>query len=203
MNLADKNEYENLSLTAHKFLAGVPLSSLYKLELPGGRHSMSVLDIKEAVGFNTEELPPGVITRTLFRLRGLIGFIFGWDDDEKFAEAITYLSRLTGEQRDRSLVPPGKKEGISRVMYCFADEFLAEIINKTVHCFWVMATKPTDYGYSLYMAVYVRRLNWFTPVYMALVSPMLHWIIYPALNKSVISNWNKTKYPELGGVAHA
>jgi hypothetical protein len=41
------------------------------------------------------------------------------------------------------------------------------------------------------MAVYVRRLNAFTPVYMALISPVLKWIIYPALKRRMIGRWDE------------
>lgn len=93
---------------------------------------MTVLDIKEAVGFNTEELQAGVIATSLFWLRGLIGRIFGWDEPEELAVSVSFLPRLTAEERARSRIEPGKKEGISRVLYCFENEFAAEIVNKTV-----------------------------------------------------------------------
>ena len=156
---------------------------------------MTVLEIKEAVGFNTEQIETGILTKSLFWVRGLIGRILGWDDADKLAESVSFLTRLTAEDKERSLVEPGKKEGISRVLYCFENEFAAEIINKTVHCFWVMASERTANGYAFYMAVYVRRLNWFTPIYMAMVTPVLKWIIYPSLNKTVVKNWRKTQHP--------
>lgn len=203
MNTNNKNRFEQLPLFAHKFLDGVPIQSLYRLDLPGGRSGMTVLDIKESVGFNTEQLEAGVVTQSLFWLRGLIGRIFGWDEADDLAESVSFRPRLTVGERARSLIEPGEKEGISRVLYCFEDEFAAEIINKTVHCFWVMATERTTDGYVIYMAVYVRKLNWFTPIYMALVTPMLKWIIYPALNKSVVRNWEKIQKPRLPEIAKA
>jgi hypothetical protein len=196
MNLEDKINYERLPLFAHDFLTGVPMTSLYRLDLPGGRRGMTVLEIKEAVGFNTEQLETGILTKSLFWLRGLIGRVFGWDEDEELTGSVSFLPRLTAEERGRSRMEPGKKEGIGRVLYCSENEFVAEIINRTVHCFWVMAKDETADGYALYMAVYVRKLNWFTPIYMALVTPMLKWLIYPALNKSVKRNWLATQRPK-------
>ena len=81
--------------------------------------------------------------------------------------------------------------GVSRILYQFDDEMLGEIINRTVHCFWLMAIDRTSTGYTLWMAVYVRRLNAFTPVYMALISPVLKWIIYPALRRTIEERWNQ------------
>lgn len=202
MNIEDKIKYETLPLFAHDFLTGVPMTSLYRLNLPGGPSGMTVLDIKESIGFNTEELEAGFITKSLFWVRGLIGGVFGWDEDEELTASVSFVARLTDEERGRSRIEPGKKEGISRVLYCFENEFAAEIINRTVHCFWVMAKEQTANGYTLYTAVYVRKLNWFTPIYMALVTPMLKWIIYPALNKSVIRNWNDAENPKTRKLAH-
>lgn len=198
-----KNEFDKLPLNAHEFLEGIPMHSLYRLDLPGGRIGMNLLEIKELIGFNTEKLEPGGITKALFYLRGLIGRILGWDEADELTESVSFLKNLTPEEHERSLILPGTKEGISRVLYCFNNEFLAEIVNRTVHCFWVMATQPAADGYFLYIAVFVTKLNWFTPIYMALVTPMLNWIIYPALNKSIIRNWKKVERSGQGKVAHA
>ena len=73
---------------------------------------------------------------------------------------------------------------------------LGEIINRTVHCFWVMATERTADGYVLWLAIYVRRLNWFTPVYMALITPVLKWVIYPAMMKGVRQRWAQAFPPQ-------
>ena len=186
-----KEEFENLRLEAHDLLAGVPVHSLHKVVLPGGRSGMTVREINELTGFNSEKTEVGFVSEALFWMRGFIGRILGWDNDKELIESVSYLPRLTAGQREKSLIEPGKAEGISRVLYCFENEFLAEIINRTVHCFWLAASEKTEDGYVLYMVVYVRRLNWFTPVYMALVGPVLKWIIYPSIEKSIVRNWKK------------
>lgn len=197
MKARDRIAYSKLRLHAHEFLAGVPLQSLYRLELKGGPGNLTIEDIKERTGFLTDQLETGNISKFLFWLRGRIGRIFGWDNDANVVDSVSFLSRLTEDDIARSSIEPGRKEGISRVMYCFENEFLAEIVNKTVHCFWVMAKEPIADGYALYMAVYVRKLNWFTPIYMAIVTPMLKAIIYPAMNKSVLRNWEKQVYMDV------
>lgn len=115
----------------------------------------------------------------------------GWDDVPQLVEKISYLPRLSLEERKKSLIPPGEVRGIARVLYCFENEMALEIINRTVHCFWVLASAPTADGYRLYNAVYVKKLNWRTPVYMTLVSPVLKRIIYPAINKSIRRHWER------------
>ena len=149
-------------------------------------------EISTIIGFGDQgEIEVGPITKALFWLRGMIGRIFHWDNVKELSESVSYLSRLNEEDRTRSLITPGKEQGISRVLYCFENEFLAEIVNRTVHCFWLMASERTATGYALYLAVYVKKLNWFTPIYMALVSPMLKWIIYPSMENGVKRRWAK------------
>ena len=187
-----KREFAEIPLLAHRLLKGVPIHSLDLIELKGGRPGMTMLEVKEAAGFNTGKIEAGPITTALFWLRGFIGRIFRWDNDEELANSVSYIDRLTAEERERSKVRPGTPEGISRVLYCSDNEFLAEIVNRTVHCFWLLAIREAADGYKLYSAVYVKTLNWFTPVYMTLVGPMLKWIIYPALYKSVRDHWQQT-----------
>jgi len=186
------NEFKYRPWRAHTFLAGVPLRTLERIDLRGGREGMTIGEFTEITGFGGEkEMKFGPVTQALFWLRGLIGRIFGWDDVPDLTASISYISKLSVEDRARSLVSPGKASGISRILYQFDDEMLGEIINRTVHCFWLMAIDRTSTGYTLWMAVYVRRLNAFTPVYMALISPVLKWIIYPALRRTIEERWNQ------------
>ena len=194
-------EFRQKSLRAHSFLNGIPLHSLDRVDLPGGRAGMTLQEISGVVGFNGEaEMNVGRITQSLFWLRGLIGRILHWDDAPKLVESRTYLDRLTDEDRARTLVAPGQAAGISRILYLFENEMLGEIINRTVHCFWLLASERTAHGYTLWLAVYVKKLNWFTPVYMAVISPMLKWIIYPAMLNGVIERWKKS-FPANSGAS--
>lgn len=185
-------EFNVKPLRVHSFLAGIPLHSLDRVELPGGRAGMTLQQISDVVGFGGEvEMEVGPVTQTLFWLRGLIGRILHWDKANELVESVTYIPKLTEDDRARTLVTPGKAAGISRIVYQFENEMLGEIVNRTVHCFWLMATERTPSGYLLWLAVYVRKLNWFTPIYMALISPMLKWIIYPAMLRGVEQRWKK------------
>ncbi len=67
-----------------------------------------------------------------------------------------------------------------------------------MHCFWLMVAGRTSNGYALWFAVYVRKLNWFTPIYMALITPTLKQIIYPAMLKSVKRRWEQS-FHDAGG----
>jgi len=185
--------FRKKALRVHGFLAGIPLRTLSRVDLPGGREGMTVAEISAIIGFGNEvEVEVGPVTKALFWLRSMIGRVLHWDDVQELTNSVSYLGRLTEVDRARSLITPGKVQGISRVLYCFENEYLAEIVNRTVHCFWLLASERTATGYALYLAVYVRKLNWFTPIYMALVSPMLKWIIYPSMESGVRRRWAAT-----------
>ena len=192
--------FKQVPLRVHSFLAGIPMRTLYRMELPGGYQGLTMREISAITGFGGEgEVTVGPITTALFWLRGLIGRIMHWEDAEELAKSITYLSRLTEQDRRRSLMTPGNRLGISRVLYCFEQELLAEIVNRTVHCFWLMASERTAHGYALYVAIYVKKLNWFTPIYMALITPVVKWIVYPSIVKGVRQRWDWTFPPGQGG----
>jgi hypothetical protein len=186
--------YRQKPLRVHSFLAGIPLRTLERVELPGGREGMTIQEISDVVGFGGEvKMKVGPVTEALFRLRTLIGRILRWDEAKKLVESASFVPRLSDDDRARSLIVPGKSAGISRILYQFENEMLGEIINRTVHCFWLMATEQTANGYALWFAVYVKKLNWFTPIYMALISPLLKWIIYPAMLKGVRRRWDESQ----------
>jgi len=184
------DNYKRRPWRAHTFLAGVPLRTLEKIDLQGGREGMKIREISAIAGFGGDkEQKVGPLAQALFWLRGLIGRIFGWDDVPDLISSNSFLNRLSEEDRARSLVRPGTASGISRILYQVDDEMLGEIIDRTAHCFWVMIVERTSTGYRLWMAVYVRRLSAFTPIYMALISPVLKWIIYPELKRSIKARW--------------
>ena len=194
--LVDSKEIEEnfnrLPLKVHEFLKGIPLHSLDHIELKGGRDSMTVAEIYRAGGLSDlDKVELGMATKALFAMRSLIGKIMQWDDVPELVSSESYLPRLSDEERGRSLITPGEVRGISRVLYCFENEMVLEIINKTVHCFWVVASEPKPDGYALYNAVYVKYLNWRTPIYMAIISPVLKSVIYPAIGESIQRNWER------------
>jgi Protein of unknown function (DUF2867) len=185
-------QFYEISLKAHDFLEGVPLHSLDFIDLKGGHKGMLMDEIYHISKLNQfKDFKAGFITDTLFKMRTFLGKILGWDEDSQLKEKTSWISRITAEEQAKSLIPTGTTESISTILYCFNNEILFEIINRTVHCFWVMATIERSDGYELYLAVYVRKLNWRTQIYMTLISPLLKWIIYPAMKKSVVENWKK------------
>jgi hypothetical protein len=184
--------FERLPLRAHGLLEGVPLHDLWVMDLPGGRDGMSIAEVNDIVGFAGEgEMRVGPITQGLFFLRGLVGRLLRWDDAPNLVSTISYVDRLTEEDRTRSCIRAGTLHGIMRDLYMFEREYAGEIVNRTVHAFVVTATEKTASGYRLYVAIYVARVGWFTPIYLALITLPCQWIIYPSMRRGIRRRWSE------------
>ncbi len=190
-------EFYALPLRVHTFLADVQLHDVWAVDLPKLRDGVTLCEFLRRASqcgcdtANTEinRLPP--VARALFRLRFFLGRIFRLEAEPKDALAASFGSRLTAEDRARSLVAFGTPEGLFRVVYRFENEQLLEIQNRTVHAAAVSALAERADSYRFYFAVYVRQTTWITPLYMGLIDPFRKWIIYPALLKKIRATWDQ------------
>jgi Protein of unknown function (DUF2867) len=190
-------EFYGLPLRVHTFLADVPLHDVWAVDLPTHRNGVTLSEFLRRVnqgGCDTADaevnrLAP--VARALFRLRFFLGRIFRLETEPKEALAASFGSRLTPEDRARSLVASGTPEGLFRVVYRFKNEQLLEIQNRTVHAAALSALAEGTDSYRFYFAVYVRQRTWITPFYMGLIDPFRKWIIYPALLKKIRATWDQ------------
>ncbi|MDQ6926533.1 MAG: DUF2867 domain-containing protein [Candidatus Eremiobacteraeota bacterium] len=182
-------EFNALPLRAHTLLAGVPLHDVWAVDLPRLRDTVTFAEFYRRAGPArlTGRFPPP--TRALFRLRFFLGRIFRLEAAPKDARATSFASRLTDEDRARSLVAAGTPDGLFRVVYRFENEQLVEVQNRTAHAAALSALAETAGGYRYYFAVYVAKAGWITPIYMALIDPFRKWIVYPALLENIRATW--------------
>jgi hypothetical protein len=129
--------------------------------------------------------------RALLSIRFFIGRLFDWDREPTAAASETFATRLTTADRSKSLAAAGTREGLFRVVYCFENEQLLEVINRTAHAAALSALVETANTYRFYFGVYVRNVSPFTPVYMALIDPFRKLIVYPSLLRSIRTGWNQ------------
>jgi hypothetical protein len=188
-------EFCKVPLRVHALLADVPLHDAWALDLPRLRAGVTLdeflrrasQDIFGVADAKMRRLPPSA--RALFRLRLLLGRIFRLGDEPKDAGSAWFAQRLSAEDRARSLMAAGTPDGNFRVVYRFENEQLLELQNRTVHAAALSALTETTDGYRFYFAVYVAKVGWITPCYMALIDPFRRWIIYPALLKNIHASW--------------
>jgi hypothetical protein len=129
--------------------------------------------------------------RTLLNIRFFAGRLLGWDREPASTAWESFTTRLTTDDRSRSLALASTPEGLFRVVYRFENEQLLELINRTTHAAALSALVETANGYRFYFGVYVQNVGRLTPIYMALVDPFRKLIVYPSLLRSVRATWNQ------------
>ena len=185
-----KQEFERLPLRVHDFLAGVPLHDVWVVDLPHTRSGITLNEfLKSASGRPRTLSPP---TRALVKIRLFVGRLLGWDREPGAPAWETFATRMTTDDRTKSLTPAGTREGHFRVVYRFENEQLLELINRTAHAAALSALVETSNSYRYYFGVYVRNVSRFTPVYLALIDPFRKLIVYPSLLRSIHASWNQT-----------
>ena len=182
-------EFEQLPLRVHTFLAGVPLHDVWSVDLPRWRSGVTLDDFLRTAG--TCLCRPPSLVRALLDIRFFVGKFFRWDREPAETTWKTFTARLTYTDRSRSLIAAGTRDGFFRVVYRFENEQLVELINRTAHAAALSVLLETETGYRFYLGVYVQSVNRLTPFYMAVIDPFRKMIVYPSLLRSVRARWNQ------------
>jgi hypothetical protein len=195
MPLCPAQEFLSQPLRVHAFLEGVPLHDVWAVDLPVWNEGITLHEFRGRA-IKKENL--GKVpwpTRALLGVRFFLGRVLGLEAEPKNAQQMYFANRLTAEDCEQSLVPAGTRDGFFRVVYRFENEILLEVVNRTVHAASLSALRRTGEGYRFYFAVYVRKISWITPVYMALIDPFRKWVVYPAILKRIRENWDEAFGP--------
>src|SRR5713101_9589955 len=111
-------EFYALPLRVHTFLADVPLHDVWAVDLPTHRAGVTLSEFLHRTNqCGITRLPP--VPHALLRLRLFLGRIFRLEAEPKDALAASFGSRLTPEDRARSLLVAGTPEGLFRAVYRF------------------------------------------------------------------------------------
>jgi len=183
-------EFKRLPLRVHDFLAGVPLHDVWAIDLPRARSGVTLDQFLRTA--NVCPCTPSPPVRSLLHIRLFVGQVLSWDRQPAATSWETFATRLTTADRSSSLVPPGTREGLFRVVYRFENEQLLEVVNRTVHAAALSALIETPNVYRFYFGVYVQKVSRFTPIYMALIGPFRRLVVYPSLLRTVRATWNKS-----------
>jgi hypothetical protein len=127
----------------------------------------------------------------LLEIRFFVGRFFDWDREPAANAWKTFATRLTDNDRSKSLAAVGTRDGFFRIVYRFDNEQLVELINRTAHAAALSALVETPTAYRFYFGVYVRSVSRFTPFYMTLIDPFRKLIVYPSLLRGVRARWNQ------------
>lgn len=182
-------EFEQLPVRVHTFLAGVPLNEVWSIDLPHWRAGITLDDFLRRA--NHCLFTSSCLVRMLVGIRFFIGRCLRWDREPAATVWKSFATRLTDTDRSRSLAAAGTQDGLFRIVYRFENEQLAELINRTVHAAALSTLVETTAAYRFYFGVYVRNVSRFTPFYMTVIDPFRRLIIYPSLLRGVRSRWNQ------------
>jgi hypothetical protein len=140
------------------------------------------------------------VSRALFWVRLRLGALFGWDDATKKrpipgCTETTLSARLPDDLRDTAKSPliGGAMQRVAggfTPLYLTDDEFAAELSNSTVHGVLHLAWVDQSGGrYRAQMGVYVKPRGRLGEMYMMLIQPFRHLIVYPALMRQIGRTW--------------
>jgi hypothetical protein len=163
-----------------------------------GRRDDFASFLEGAVSFDPANSKSAAI-RGLFRVRRRLGDMFGWDDAKERpipgCTETTLSARLPDDLRGSAQTPAiggamARAGGGFAPLYRTDEEWAAEISNDTVHGVLHFAWVDQGEGrYRAQMAVYVKTRGALGDVYMKLIQPFRHLIVYPALIRQIGRRW--------------
>jgi hypothetical protein len=167
------------------------LEDVWALPTPGGPDDFPRL-VALMSSLDPERSSSGAV-RALFAIRWKLGELFGLDDAEAGvgSRVPTLRGRLPADLREGQSTPDFESLPFAP-LYLTADEFAAEIANRTVHAImhvgWV---EDSGGGHRGQMAVYVKPNGAFGNVYMAAIRPFRHLIVYPRMMRELERTWRE------------
>lgn len=176
------------------------LLDVWGLPVQGGRDDFDAfLEMMASLDPTDAGLP----TRALIWLRFRLGDLLDLDDPSKQHRIpgsmdTTLASRvpepLRGSARDTALNEVFRVAGLVP-LYRTDDEWAGEISNSTVHGVLHLAWVEQGNGrYSAQLAIYVKARGALGHVYMMLIQPFRHLIVYPALMRQIERAWSERRH---------
>jgi hypothetical protein len=191
--------YEARPWVIGKIAPDFKLLDAWALPVEGGRDEVEAF-LERLASFDPADAG-SVASRALFRIRLRLGAWFGWDDPTKKrpipgCSETTLSARLSDGLRG-SAQSPAITGAMARIaggfvpLYRTDDEWAAEISNDTVHGVLHLGVVEQGEGrYRVQLGVYVKARGWRGEVYLKLIEPFRHLIVYPALMRQIGRRWN-------------
>lgn len=193
------SEHESHAWRIGEIAPDFKLEDVWALPAEGGAEDFAAL--LEVIASLDPAHAQSRATRALFGIRHRLGKWFGWDDAPRSpavpeSTASSLRARLPEDLRDTATGPRIRStdlEGLVdfKPLYHTDVEWATELSNRTVHA--VMHLGWVDRGEGRYrgqMGVYVKPRGRFGALYMAVIAPFRHRIVYPALMREIERAWN-------------
>jgi hypothetical protein len=173
----------------HELTAGFRLEDVWALPAVGGPDDFPRL--VHLIASSDPSQSSSFAVRTLFATRWKLGELLGWDDPDAGlgSRVPTLRDRLPADLCDTASGPEFDALPF-RSLYLLADEWAAEIANRTMHGVMHIGWVPARTGgFQAQMAVYVRPNGLFGNAYMAAIRPFRHLVVYPGLIRENERKW--------------
>ncbi|WP_420580449.1 DUF2867 domain-containing protein [Reichenbachiella sp.] len=200
-----KNQLDNMKPTinshlaqpwlAHEIVSGFRIEDIWHLpiDIKPNTPIKNILDtFVEAIN----QIGTKGFAGWLFKFRNWLGRLFHWEDQsietQDLAPGVLKKRYATQTQTTVDELPKGGF-GHFDLVYALDQEVMLEIENKTVQAAIHLAKVVDDQEANAQMTIYVKPNGIFGQIYMLLIKPFRHWIVYPALLRMLANQWN-SKY---------
>ncbi len=173
----------------HELTRDFRLEDVWALPTPGGPDDFARLVQCFASGDPGERSSRA--TGVLMAIRRKLGALLGWEGPGAGvgSRVPTLRERLPADLR---VAPSGPElDGLPLTsVYLLADEWAAELANRTMHGVLHMGwVADQSGGYRGQMAVLVKRNGLLGTAYMAAIRPFRHLIVYPQMMRDIGERW--------------
>ncbi|MEP4094276.1 DUF2867 domain-containing protein [Reichenbachiella sp.] len=128
----------------------------------------------------------------LFKLRNWLGRVFHWEEEALPRETVKPGLIKNRYAKLEKIAPENLPKGgfdHFNLVYQLPTESLLEIENKTVQAAVHFGKVKSENNYSAQMTIYVKPNGYFGQLYMLIIKPFRHFIVYPTLLKAVGKAW--------------
>jgi hypothetical protein len=189
MRLPD-TEYTSRPWRLHDVAPDFLVEDVWELPTPGGPDDLDRLVRSFAQGGGSGS---GVVGFLMAVRRGL-GAILGWDAPSQGlgVREQSVRARLPRDLADGPRGPDSRALPFTPVFQT-RDEFVAEIVNRTVHALVHLGWVADEHGvHRAQMTVLVRPNGVGGRTYLAFISPFRHLIVYPRMIRAIGRRWEAT-----------
>jgi hypothetical protein len=175
----------------HQLTRDFRVEDVWALPTPGGPDDFPRLVKLLASGDDPARYSASPAVRALWTIRWQAGRMLGWDgpDAGLGSRVPTLRDRLPADLRGAPSGPDFRVLPFTP-LYLLDDEWAAEIANRTMHGVMHVGWVPDGTGgYRGQMAVLVKPNGLLGTVYMAVIRPFRHLIVYPALTRETGRAW--------------
>jgi hypothetical protein len=175
----------------HQLTRDFRIEDVWAMPTPGGPDDFPRLVGLLASGDDPGSASASRAVRALWTIRWQAGRLLGWDGPEAGpgSRVPTLRDRLPPDLRDAPRGPEFRSLPFTP-LYLLHDEWAAEIANRTMHGVMHVGWVPDGTGgYRGQLAVLVKPNGLLGTVYMAVIRPFRHLMVYPLMTRETERAW--------------